>query len=110
MPCRPPSPPGTLDRVSKWFSGFKPPKDFLKAKKKTRGNNRRKIKRPPSGTVGIDYDLYDTGEDQNLIFHSGESGRPGGGSGEAGGAAFLPKPGEYDFLDVLNSIRGNETM
>ncbi len=118
-PRRPPAPPTTLDRVSKWFEGFKPPKDLFKSKKNRRKNNRRKLKRPSSSSSsgglssssGLDYDLYDTGEDHNLIFFSGEASNEAGQPLAAGSTELDQEySGEFDFLDVLNSIRSNETM
>ena len=69
---RPPPPPTTLDRVMDWFEGFRPPRDLFrpgKRKNKNKKGNRRKLLQQRPGGASIDYELYDTGEDQNLVFY-----------------------------------------
>ncbi len=106
-----------MDRVAQWFEGFKPPANLFKLKK---NSNRRKKKRPSSAGDrfqlgnGIDYDLYETGEDHNLIFYGSEEGDDGSSSSSrpvstSGSTAEQHLQEQYDFLDVLNSIRNNET-
>lgn len=61
-----------------------------------------KFERVEAQQNGIDYAEYDTGDDENLIFYNQQ--RPGSSLGKPNPAAGL-----YDFGDVVQAIRNNET-
>jgi len=93
-----PQRPKTIpERVARWFTGFRIPRNKKQPQTFERVENNQN---------GIDYSQYESGDDENLIFYNNQQ-RPGGALGTLG------KPGSaaglYDFGDVVQAIRNNET-
>lgn len=87
-------PPTIMSRVIRWFDGFKPPPGLLNPKLKNAA--------PPriQNNVGfLDYSQFDVGEDENLVFYQNE----------VSGAHAENEPTTYDFWDVIESLKKNET-
>lgn len=92
--AKPQRPKTIPERIARWFTGFRIPARSKKILPK--------FERVEGQQNGIDYAQYDTGDDENLIFYNQQ--RPGGSLGKPNPAAGL-----YDFGDVVQAIRNNET-
>lgn len=90
--AKPQRPKTVPERIAKWFTGFRIPS----AKRKKLKNYERVQEQSSS----LDYSDYDLGDDQNLIFYNNQQ-RPNQGKPSTAGL--------YDFGDVVQAIRNNET-
>lgn len=102
----PPKKLSVPQRVSKWFSGFQIPSSKRRRVGGSRYPGERVTIGGGHGQYPLDYDYYDTGDDENLIFygqHNNIGTRPPQGGGSGLGSD------DFDFTEVTDAIKNNNT-